>query len=334
MGSRFTRRQALETAGVAALGGVLGTASSVVAKQGWTRVESPTGKTLTGVEWSANGPYASGESGVIIHRDGGSWSTVVSDGPTGQSKTLNGAALTDDLDRYWVVGNSGVVGEYDTERGTLHDHSKPLGLSSEFTSVSVRGDVGDERLYVGMSSGEVLVGVRTSDGGLDWSRTDTGSGYTVQAIDFAFGRDEGFVATDGSGVYRTRDGGDSWTKAGVPDGQTGYTAILADEESTPRHVYVGGGGGSIWRMDCDCDVWTPTEADTKRVYSLEANNKGQRFLGAGGSGRIYRIADPTDGAGWKVTDTSTGNALLAAAPADTGKDVDVVVGKSGTIMEQ
>ena len=96
MGSgRFTRRGALETAGVAVLGGVLGMASSAVAEQGWTRVESPTGKSLTGVEFTDAGPYASGGSGVIIHRTGGGWETVVEDGPTGQSKTLNGAAVTD-----------------------------------------------------------------------------------------------------------------------------------------------------------------------------------------------------------------------------------------------
>lgn len=334
MGSRFTRRQALETAGVAALGGVLGTASSVVAKQGWTRVESPTGKTLTGVEWSSNGPYASGGSGVIIHRDGGNWNTVVSDGPTGQSKTLNGSALTNDLDRYWVVGNSGVVGEYDTENDALYDHSQPLGIASEFTSVSVRGKVGSERIYIGKSSGEVLVGVRNSDWGFDWMLTDTGSGYTVKAVDFNFGRKEGFVSLGGAEVYATTDGGNSWTRAGVPNGQTSYTAILGDPDSTPERLYVGGGGGRIWRKNCDCDVWTPTEADTKRVYSLESNNKGERFLGAGGSGRVYRIADPTDGAGWKAIETSTGNALLAAAPSDTGSKVDIAVGKSGTIMEQ
>lgn len=335
MGSRrFTRRQTLETAGVAVLGGVLGMASSAVAKREWRRVESPTDKTLTGVEYSSNGPYASGGGGDIIHRDGGSWVRVVDDGPTGQSKTLNGAALTDDLDAYWVVGNSGVVGEYDTAGGTLHDHSQPLGISAEFTSVSVRGGVGDERLYIGKSSGEVLVGVRNSDGGFDWMLTDTGSGYAVQAVDFTFGRKEGFVSLGGAEVYGTDDGGNSWFRVGVPDGQTSYTAILGDPGSTPKRVYVGGGGGRIWRRDCDCDVWTPTEADTKRVYSLESNNKGERSLGAGGSGRIYRKADSTDGAGWKVTDTSTGNALLAAAPADTGSRVDIAVGKSGTIMEQ
>lgn len=340
MGSRrITRRGALETAGIAALGGVLGMASSAVAKQSWTRVESPTGKSLTGVEYTDAGPYASGGSGVIIHRDGGSWTTVVKDGPTGQSKTLNGAGVTDGASnqktpqRYWVAGNSGVVGEYDPETGTLYDHSKPAGISDSFTCISVAGEVNDERVYLGKASGEVLVGSRNAAGGFDWLLTDTGSGYTVQATDFTFGDGEGFVSTDGGGVYTTKDGGDSWTRLGYVNAETGYTAILADEGS-PDRVYVGGGAGRILRHDCTCDYWTPTQAGTKRVYSLEANNKGERFLGAGGSGRVYRPADASDGAGWKATNTSTGNALLAAAPADGGSDADIVVGKSGTILEQ
>lgn len=333
MGSRFTRRQALETAGVAVLGGVLGMASGAVAESSWSRVESPTDKPLTGVENSSNGPYASGGGGDIIRRVDKSWTMVVDDGPTGQSKTLNGSALTDDRDSYWVVGNSGVVGEYDTNNEELSDHSQPLGSSSEFTCVSVRGEVGNERIYIGKASGEVIVGVRTNDG-FDWTRTDTGSGYTVKAVDFAFGRTEGFVSLGGAEVYATNDGGSSWSQVGVPNGQTSYTALLGDPKSTPKRVYVGGGGGRIWRKDCDCNVWTPTEADSKRVYSLESNNKGERFLGAGGSGRVYQQADPSDGAGWKAIDTSTGNALLAAAPADKGENVDIAVGKSGTIMEK
>lgn len=340
MGSRrFTRREALETAGVAALGGVLGTASSAVAGQGWVRVESPTDTSLTGVEYTDTGPYASGGSGVIIRRTDGTWETVVSDGPTGQSKTLNGAAVTDGASngktaqRYWVAGSSGVVGEYDPETATLYDHSKPLGVSANFTCISVVGEVNDERLYIGKGSGEVVVGHRTSDGSFDWLRTDTGSGYTVEASDFTFGEGVGYISTSGGGIYTTEDGGRSWTRLGYDDAETGYSAILADEGS-PDRLYVGGGAGRILRHDCRCDYWTPTEADTKRVHALESNNKGERFLGAGGSGRVYRQADASDGAGWKVTTTNTGNALLAAAPSDGGSDVDVAVGKSGTIVEQ
>ncbi|GAB7093801.1 hypothetical protein JCM30237_09530 [Halolamina litorea] len=335
MGGRYTRRRVLEATGVAGLGGVLGTASTAVAKQSWRRVESPTGSSLTGAEYTSNGAYASGEGGAIIRRtDGDEWVTVVNSGPTGQSKTLNGGAVTDDAERYWVAGNSGVIGEYDTETATLYDHSKPLGIGSAFSSIGVSGDAGDERIYLGKASGEVLIGTRTEDGGIDWMLSDTGSGYDVQAVDFQLGSGEGYVSTSGGSVYWTADAGGSWSRVGVDASQTGYTAVLTEDRTTPNHVYVGGGGGRILRLDCDCNIWTPTEAGSKRIHSLESNNKGERFLGAGGSGRIYHKADASDGAGWKVTNTSTGNALLAAAPADKGSEVDIVVGNSGTIIER
>lgn len=335
MGGSYSRRQLLEVAGVAGLGSVLGMVSTAVAKQQWQRVESPIAKTLSAVEYTDDGAYASGGSGFIIRRsDDGDWEPIVESGPTGQSKTLHGAAVTADAERYWVAGSSGVIGEYDPETATLYDHSKPLGINSTFNCIGVHGSVGDERIYLGKASGEVVVGSRGDDGEIDWLLSDTGSGYAVQAVDFQLGSGQGYVSTSGGGVYRTTDAGGSWARVGVETAETGYSAILTEDRTTPNHVYVGGGAGRILRLDCDCLRWTPTEAGNKRVHSLESNNKGQRFLGAGGSGRVYHKADASDGAGWKVTDTSTGNALLAAAPADSGSEVDIVVGNSGTIMER
>lgn len=306
-------------------------ASTAVAQEEWASVSSPTGNTIYSVNHTANGPAACGVGGEIHHRRSGKWKTVVKRGPSKNSRTLTDSDPTDDGKRLWVVGNSGAIGEYVVDDKELEDHSNPLGISSEFTSVSVTGSRGSERIYIGKSSGEVLVGVRNSDGTFDWSRTDTGSGYTVNAVDFTLSPQDGFAATNGGGVYRTRDGGDSWTRVGIEEAATGYTALLVDPGS-PNQVYVGGGGGRIWRLDCDCNVWTPTEADTKRVYALEANSQQERYLGAGGSGRSYELAE--DGAGWVAIETPTGNALYGAASADDGSGIDVLVGGSGTILER
>lgn len=332
-GSRYTRRRVIEAAGVAGLGGVIGTASTAVAQQGWTKVDSPTGNSINDVEHADSGPTACGTGGEIHHRRKGKWKTVVKKGPTGNSKTLNAAATTDDGKRFWVVGNSGAVGEYVVDDKELEDHSNPLGISSEFTSVAVTGNRGSERLYIGKSSGEVVVGERNDDGEFDWSLSDSGSGYTVEAVDFTLSPMDGFVTTSGGGVYRTRDGGESWTRVGIADAATGYTALQV-APGDPNRVYVGGGGGRIWRLDCDCNVWTPTEADTKRVYALEANSQQERYLGAGGSGRSYERASSDEGAGWLAIETPTGNALYGAAPADSDDGIDVLVGGSGTILER
>lgn len=330
-GRRYTRRRILEATGVAGLGGILGTASTAVARQGWTSVNSPTGNTIHGVEHTANGLYACGSGGEIHHRREGKWRTEVKRGPGENSNTLTGAATTDDGERFWVVGNSGTIGEYHTDNGDLDDHSNPLGISSEFTSVSVTGTAGDERLYVGKSSGEVIVGARNDDGGVDWSLSDTGATNTVTAVDFTLSPLDGFVATTGGGVYRTEDGCQTWTDLGIEASQSGYPAILV-EDGDPVQVYVGGGSGRIWRLDCDCDLWTPAKAGDSRVQSLEASSDGDRYLGAGASGWAYERADK--GAGWLAIETPTGNGLQAAAPADDADGVDVLVGGSGTILER
>ena len=333
MGSRrVTRRRAVETAGVAVFGGVLGMASSAVAESGWTRVTSGTDNTLTGVEYTTDEPHASGASGEILRRErDGGWNVAVQDGPSGNSKTLNAASVTGDKERYWVCGASGTIGEYEVSSGTMHDHSQPMGISNEFSSLFVGGEVGNEHIYVGESSGTVLVGTRADDGGIDWTLSDTGSGYTVRAIDFSNLPEVGFVATTGGEVYRTDDAGDSWTDVGVDDSLTGYTAVHCDKTG-PEFVYTGGGGGRILRRDCDCDRWTPSKAGDERVYSLESNGDDDRYLGAGGSGRCYERE--SSAAGWEVSNTPTGNALLAAEPGPTDDHTDILVGKSGTVMER
>lgn len=329
MGGRYTRRRVLEATGVAGLGGVLGMASTAVAQQGWTSVGSPTGNTIYAVEHTAHGLIACGVGGEIHRRRKGKWKTEVEKGPSGNSKTLSAADTTDDGERFWAVGSSGVVGEYRPGWKTLYDHSNPLGISTEFTSVSVTGSAGDEQVALGKASGEVVIGERTGDGDFDWMVSETGSGYTVNAVDFSLSAQDGFVATNNGGVYRTQDGGQSWTDLGVDAAQTGFTAMLV-QSGDPVQVFVGGGGGRIWRLDCDCNRWTPFEADTKRVYALEATDEGGRYLGAGASGRSYEYGE----SGWYAAETTTGNSLHGAAPADSADGIDVLVGASGTVLER
>jgi photosystem II stability/assembly factor-like uncharacterized protein len=306
-------------------GGIVGTASTAVAEQGWTRVDSKMGSTIYDVEHTAHGATACGYGGEILHRRKGEWKREVKKGPGGNSKTLTAAAVTDDGERFWVVGSSGTLGEYDVANKTIYDHSNPLGISSEFTALSVYGAVDGERVFVGKSSGEVLVGDRTGDGGFDWTLSDIGSGYTVNVAGFPISRQDGFVATNNGGVYRTWDGGGSWRRVGVPGAETGYTAMLVDD-GEPTRVYTGGGAGRVLRLDCDCTRWTPFKVGSKRVYALEADPERERYLGAGAGGRSYEYGD----AGWYAVETPTGNTLYGAAPASTDDDVDVLVGESGT----
>lgn len=321
MGSRHvTRRQLLAGVGAAGIG-LTGVGVTEVLAGDWTLVESPVSKTLYEVVRADDGPYAVGGSGSLIHRSGGSWQTVLSDGPTGNNKTLRGAAVTDDESRVWMCGSSGRLAEYDVSSGEVIDHSKPNGTSPTFYDVAVTGIAGeDERVYATKGSGEVLVGSRGRTGLFEWEYKDTGGSYTVTGVDFHTDK-KGRVCTNGHHVFETTDGGRTWTKLGLEEAQNPFNDIVSLE----NHVYVAADNGLVWRLDCTCMVWTPLQAGTKDVQGL--SYRLQEFLGAGASGQVFF---PEPEGTWGTQETPSGSVLLSASPGD----LDICVGKSGTIVER
>lgn len=321
MGDRLSRRQVLTSVGLAAVGGAASIGlDAVVGASKWQQVSSPTSKTLYEVVDTVNGPYAVGGSGVVIHRGSGGWEMTISDGPSGQNKTLYGAAVTDGGDRLWMCGSSGRLGEYDVSSGELTNWSNPKGVGNTFTDVEVTGTVGEkERIYLTMGSGKVVVGKRESKKNIEWNIHDTGGGYTLNAVDF-HGYKAGRVVSNGHNVYETTDGGKTWSKIGLEQAQNPLYGLVSGQD----HVWATGGNGQVWRHDCTCHVWTPHSAGSKDVNELERRNG--KFLGAGGSGRIVELVDDQ----WVARNTPVGNALLGCLIGDT----DIAVGKSGTIIER
>jgi hypothetical protein len=318
--SGLGRRQFLTGVGIAAAGvGGVGL-SAVSGASGWTRVSTPTTKTLYDVARAADGAYAAGGSGTLLRRGDSGWEVVVGDGPTGQNKTLQGVDATDDGERVWVVGSSGRIGEYVTTTGTLIDHSKPGGMSSVLTDVSVTGTVGNERVFATKSAGEVFRGARNEKGGFDWTMLGPGGGYTVQGADFHNQTSGRVVTGGGQAVFETEDAGNAWTEVSPEAAQNTFYTVV----SGPDRVFVGADTGVIWRLDCTCGLWTPHKPSGKAVRALERRNGA--FLGAGESGMVYEFTDE----GWNATDTGTGSVLLGVSPGSP----DVAVGKGGVVVER
>ncbi|MFB6221114.1 MAG: hypothetical protein ABEH90_06710 [Halolamina sp.] len=307
------------------MGGVAGVGlSAVQGASGWSEVSSPTAKTLYEVVRTDNGPYAVGGSGTVIHRTSSGWEMPISDGPSGNNKTLLGAAVTDDGARLWMAGKSGVLGEYDVTTGTLTDWSQPNGTSNVFYDVEVTGSVDNERVHLTMGSGMTLYGKRQSNGEFAWETKDTGGSYTITAVDFHT-KSDGRVVSDGGNVYETQstsDGGWKWVEIGIEEAVN----PLFDIVSEPNHAYIGGDNGQIWRGDYDCALWTPHSAGSKGVQALVRRNGV--FLGAGDSGRVFEREGSFNR--WVANETPVGAALLGCALGDP----DIGVGKSGTIIER
>lgn len=158
---------------------------------------------------------------------------------------------------------------------------------------------------------------RTKDGGRRFERIhfiDENTGFIDMAMDphdpdvilaAAYQRQRrafGFAGGGpGSGLWRTRDGGDSWERLtdGLPDGPTGRIG-LAFSTRTPGRVLaiVEADGGGVFRSDDGGDTWTRLNAlnprpmyysklridpaDDDRIYVLgtqlhRSNDGGQTF---------------------------------------------------------
>ena len=123
---------------------------------------------------------------------------------------------------------------------------------------------------------------RTTDGGATWPKTlfvDDGVGAADVARDPAdpdvllaamwrFGRSSWHLSSGGAGdgIYRSADGGLTWTQLrghGLPDGELGRIA-LAYAPSDPHRVYalIESSQGLLWRSDDGGASWTKTSSNT------------------------------------------------------------------------
>lgn len=320
-GTGLTRRRmlgALGGAGAAALGGFAVT--NATANSDWTVVGSPTGNSIYDVAYAGSKPYAVGSSGSMFARSNGSWSTVTSSAG-GRNKDLKACAATDDGERVWYCGTSGTVGYLDRTTGGTVDHSNPVGDGNTFYDVAVSGSAGNSYVFLTSSSGTVVVGNHESQS-VSWASYDTGSGSTVTATDF-YDKSNGYAVTNASTVYRTSNGGQYWKRVGIPNSQVPLKAVVAG----PNHVYVGGGSGRLYRLDCTCSLWTPFKPGAATVSALDRYEKS--MLGAGSSGHVVERTH----SGYRMYGTPTGNHLYGVA-VGRGGGPDVAVGDSGTIVER
>jgi hypothetical protein len=214
------RRSFIKATGIAVSGGVLTSATgSAGATSGWIERSTPTSMQLSAVSYALDGAYAVGHGGYVLEREGGTWTTVTDDGPSGNGNDLSSSDATDDGQRLWVVGASGEIGEYDVASesflgvvsiGDDSDFSGPDDYTGNFRDVAVTGRAGDANVYVTDDSGYVTY---SFDNGETWSYTTPGSGSTIPAIGMHSDTD-GHCSDTNQSVFATDDG-ENWSKIGV-----------------------------------------------------------------------------------------------------------------------
>lgn len=339
-----TRRSFIKAAGAVtaatATGAVVVNSTAADTASGWTEVSSPTSKTLYGVSMTNEGPVAVGKTGNILKRTSGGWIKVVDAGPATRNNSLRSVAVTDDGKRVWYVGGSGAMGAYDVSEGVKYNYSAPSGKTSTWEAITVTGNRENETVFAANGSGEVMRLPTDSKGCLitDTSKSGVtvqkpGSGSTIPAIDFREnGTKTGHAIDTSANAFVTNDDGTSYEDIGIPDSQVNLFDTISYEKSDgTERVYVAGGGGKLYRLECRCSSWTPIQLGTKDLKGVTRNGNTNNKLVCGAAGSIY---EKLDGSDWKK-DTSYSSSTTLYEAAYGGSDYpDVIVGGGGTILER
>lgn len=322
---KLSRRGVLKTAGVVAAAGGTGAALTglTTASSSWTEVDSPTGKSFKDVVETSNGAYAVGSSGNIATKTDGSWELVVDSGPSNSNNSLNSVDVTSDGKRIWFAGGSGALGAFDVETGKKYDHTAPQEKTSTWEGIAVTGELDNERVLVANGSGEVLDGTRDQDDCMKWGEVNKpAGGSTIPELAFASDDPSRAYGIDTSQeAFQSEDLNDTWTDIGVPDAQEAFYDLVG----TTDQLYVAAGSGVIYRLECDCDVWTPVDAGENDLRAIDRTSSDDVITSANGGAIYERTAD-----GWTELDTPTQADLLGISYGAT----DVAVGSSGTILER
>lgn len=337
----FSRRSFVKTAGAAvsvAAGGAIAVDRTEAASS-WSEVSSPTSKTIYGVSNTVRGPHAVGKDGnVLARRSDGTWEKVVDVGPAARSNSLRTCAVTDDYKRLWFAGSSGALGYYDVEEGLKFDQTAPNGKTSTWEGITVTGNLDSETVHVFNGSGEHVIGTYDSEGCLQWSSPQKpGGGSRIPAGDFRETETQiGHAIDTSSQVYESRDGGSTWENVGIPDSQVGlYDVISFNDSKGDPFVYVAGDGGMLYRMNCDCNTWTPIGLGTKTLEGV-THDMEDNLLVCGASSSIYEKPDDQH---WRQLDSpiqadyKEGIYGRTQYPDGT-QSPDVIVGDSGKIVER
>lgn len=157
-----------------------------------------------------------GQAHAAVSFLGGGWATLL---PQPQGQVLNGIDFVD-ASTGWAVGNTGTILRSDDGGHTWTSQVAPTDFDVQavsFISDRVGWAVASpDDLPVAADS---LVVLHTTDGGVHWSKLATIP--DAVAMDLSFGSPSvGALTAQGSeqGVFRTGDGGLTWTRASLVDG--------------------------------------------------------------------------------------------------------------------
>ncbi len=222
-------------------------------------------------------------------------------------------------------------------------------------------------IFVGTAGGGVF---RTTNNGTTWSPVFDRDGHSTSIGDIAIAPSDPQIVwvgtgeannrqstTWGDGIYRSLDGGDSWTHMGLA--ATQHIGRVAIHPRDPKIVFVAAlghlfgpndergvyrttDGGASWKRVLTGDSVTGAvdvaiDPDGRTIYAAmyQRQRKGYGFIGGGPGSGIFRSRDGGDS--WERLATGlpagpTGRIGLAIAPSQPNTVYAIVENKAGGVF--
>lgn len=193
---------------------------------------------------------------------------------------------------------------------------KSTDQGKTFQKVDVKGEVNandfmnfayDQNNKIIYAGGHDLGVVKSIDGGITWTKTDSGiQGTDIHALSInPLDTNRLYAFSVGNGVYGTKDGAKSWYR--IDDGPAnpsvvafGYMAtpssmdrgMKTDKTTNIGYLWAGTGGGLYSSFACFCG-WTKTSgiSDRATIYTLAPNPVDRSSLLAGTKDGIFKTTD-------------------------------------------
>jgi len=191
----------------------------------------------------------------IAYRDGttGAWTRVNVGSTNNQVAQGPQALFAIDFYHIWLVTSGGYI--YFSDDGGVTWVAQEEGVLTTQNLFGIHGS-GTKNLYVVGASDVVLI---SNDGGQSWSTaTATGGGNTNQRV-FVLSKNVAWVGDNGGQIFRTADGGTTWTEftnwTGTGTGEIKGIGFASDlvgfmlhNDATPTgYVFYTINGGATWR---------------------------------------------------------------------------------------